>query len=89
MKCPRCDNEETFVLKTTTPDHKVAGTTKKRRRTCKKCKRPFMTFEINEYDFERLCALIKLEGPTRSPLRTRAPEPPAPKQESYPKPAES
>jgi transcriptional regulator NrdR family protein len=73
MKCPRCEHEKTYVLKTTVPTNKPADITKQRRRECQKCKRPFMTFEILEADFERLCKLIKLEGPTRSPLRTRTP----------------
>jgi len=77
MKCPRCDHDKTYVLKTTCPDTKPVDSVKQRRRTCKKCKRPFMTFEVQEADFERLCALIKLEGPTRSPLRTRKPSEPS------------
>ncbi len=73
MKCPRCENDKTYVLKTTVPENKPVGACKQRRRTCASCKRPFMTFEVHEADFERLCRLIKLEGPTRSPLRTRTP----------------
>jgi transcriptional regulator NrdR family protein len=71
MKCPRCENKKTFVLKSTRPTTKAVDVCKQRRRTCQRCKRPFMTFEVHEADFERLCALIKLEGPTRSPLRTQ------------------
>lgn len=74
MKCPRCEHDKTYVLKTTTPDTKPVDLVKQRRRRCAKCERPYMTFEILEADFERLCALIKLEGPTRSPLRTRFPD---------------
>jgi len=78
VKCPRCEHEKTYVLKTTIPDNKPVDVCKQRRRTCKQCRRPFMTFEIHEADFDRLCALIKLEGPTRSPLKTRAAaEPPS------------
>lgn len=79
MKCPRCEQEKTYVLKTTVPTRKPLDC-KKRRRTCSQCKRPYMTYEIQEADFDRLCELIKLEGPTRSPLRTRTdksdPKPP-------------
>lgn len=71
MRCPRCDHEKTYVLKSTRPGNKPVDVCKQRRRACKECKRPFMTFEIFEADFERLCALIKLDGPTRSPLKTR------------------
>jgi len=67
MKCPRCEQEKTYVLKTTVPTRKPLDC-KKRRRTCSQCKRPYMTYEIQEADFDRLCALIKSEGPTRSPL---------------------
>jgi len=71
MKCPRCDNDKTYVLKTTITESRMVDSTKQRRRTCKRCKRPFMTFEIQEAEFERLCDIIKLEGPTRSPLLVR------------------
>lgn len=71
MKCPRCDNDKTYVLKTTITETRSVDSAKQRRRTCKRCKRPFMTFEIQEAEFERLCNLIKLEGPTRSPLHVR------------------
>jgi transcriptional regulator NrdR family protein len=71
MKCPRCEHKKTYVLKSTRPQTKAVDVCKQRRRTCASCKRPFMTFEVHEADFDRLCALIKLEGPTRSPLRTR------------------
>jgi len=71
MKCPRCDNEKTYVLKTTITESRDVDCTKQRRRSCKRCKRPFMTFEIQEAEFDRLCSLIKLEGPTRSPLHAR------------------
>lgn len=73
VKCPRCDHDKTYVLKTTIPETKPVDLVKQRRRTCKRCKRPFMTFEIQEADFERLCSLIQEEGPTRSPLRTKSP----------------
>jgi transcriptional regulator NrdR family protein len=73
MKCPRCEHDKTYVLKTTRPDDKPVDCVKQRRRTCKSCKRPFMTFEVHEADFDRLCRLITLEGPTRSPLLTRKP----------------
>jgi len=80
MNCPRCEHDKTYVLKTTLPDTKPVDMVKQRRRSCKQCKRPFMTFEVHEADFERLCDLIRLEGPTRSPLRTRTdrsePKPP-------------
>jgi transcriptional regulator NrdR family protein len=68
MKCPRCNHDKTYVLKTTIPDDKQINSVKQRRRNCKKCKRPFMTFEVHEAEFDRLCNLIKKEGPTRSPL---------------------
>jgi transcriptional regulator NrdR family protein len=71
MRCPRCDHDETYVLKTTTPENREVDSFKQRRRNCKNCQRPFMTFEIREADFDRLCALVMLEGPTRSPLKTR------------------
>ena len=71
MRCPRCENEKTYVLKTTLPESKSVDCVKQRRRTCNRCKRPFMTFEIQEAEFERLCNLIKLEGPTRRPLLAR------------------
>lgn len=73
MKCPRCGNDETFVLKTTMPDTKPVESIKQRRRRCNKCELPFMTFEIQESDFDRLCSLFKLDGLIRSPLKTRTP----------------
>ena len=76
MKCPRCENEKTYVLKTTRPEEKSIDCVKQRRRVCKQCKRPFMTFEVFEADYDRLMNLIKLEGPTRSPLQTRKIESP-------------
>lgn len=73
MKCPRCDHTKTFVVKTTRPDDTPVDSLKQRRRICAKCDRPFMTYEIHEDEFKRLCDLIKLQGPTRRPLRTQPP----------------
>lgn len=73
MKCPRCDHSKTFVVKTTRPDDTPVESLKQRRRICKMCDRAFMTYEIHEADFNRLCDLIKLQGPTRRPLITQTP----------------
>lgn len=73
MKCPRCDHDKTYVLKTTRPEDKLVDSVKQRRRVCSQCDRPFMTYEIHEEEFKRLCDLIKLHGPTRRPLKTRSP----------------
>lgn len=78
MRCPRCDHDKTYVLKTTLPDNKPIDSVKQRRRECSRCKLPFMTFEIQEADFARLCDIVKREGPTRSPLKTRTPNEPQP-----------
>ncbi len=75
MRCPRCNSDETYVLKTTIREDTQVDSVKQRRRNCKACRRPFMTFEIREADFGRLRALIMLEGPTRSPLKTRTEDP--------------
>jgi transcriptional regulator NrdR family protein len=82
MKCPRCQHDKTYVLKTTVPETKPVDCVKQRRRSCGGCKTPFMTFEVHEAEFERLCQLIKEQGPTRSPLRTRKPDSSAPESES-------
>jgi transcriptional regulator NrdR family protein len=70
VRCPKCEHAKTYVVKTILPMDKVVESVKQRRRICNYCKDAFMTYEVNEADFNRLCQLIESEGPTRRPLLT-------------------
>lgn len=72
MRCPKCDQAKSYVVKTLRPIDKAVEMVKERRRICTSCRDPFMTYEVHESEFNRLCDLIKREGPTRSPLRARS-----------------
>lgn len=76
MRCANCGYAKTYVVKTILPMDKPVEDVKQRRRICNGCKNPFMTFEINEEEFKRLCTLIESEGPTRRPLKSRLPRRP-------------
>lgn len=71
MRCPKCDHAKSYVVKTIRPNDRAVEMVKQRRRICKFCKDPFMTYEVHEAEFDRLCDLIKESGPTRRPLITQ------------------
>ncbi len=74
MKCPACCTHNSKVIKTERPldEGFEFGTLKRRRRSCKECKRTFFTYEIHEDVFRKMLVLMEGAPPVvRRPLRTK------------------
>ena len=71
MRCPRCSEVKTMVVKTERPidEGMIEGDLKKRTRKCRNCGRNFVTFEIHESTFRQTPTTPALE---RRPLLTEA-----------------
>jgi len=71
VRCPRCSEVKTMVIKTERPldEGLKEGDIKRRTRKCRNCGRNFPTFEIHESTFRQVIAAPPLE---RKPLLNEA-----------------
>ena len=73
MRCPKCDQLPSPVLKTERPVE--FDNVKRRRRRCRNCRKDFYTYEVSEDEFKKLHPNIitpATEKVERSPLKTKA-----------------
>lgn len=74
MRCPKCDQLPTSVLKTERPIEPGYDGVKRRRRVCRNCRHYFHTYEIHEPDYKQInphAGEVSEKKPERSPLRTK------------------
>jgi transcriptional regulator NrdR family protein len=75
MRCPKCDQLPTSVLKTERPVEEGLDNVKRRRRVCRNCRHYFHTYEVHEPEYQRMNPHIDLSQkrskPHRSPLKTK------------------
>lgn len=76
MRCPKCDQLPTSVLKTERPIDEGYDNVKRRRRVCRNCRHYFHTYEINEDDFKKIYPdagkQVDTSTPKRTPLLTKS-----------------
>jgi len=76
VRCPKCDQLPTSVLKTERPIDEGYDNVKRRRRVCRNCRHYFHTYEIHEDDFKRIHPHAgkseSVAKPQRTPLLTKS-----------------
>lgn len=74
MRCPKCEQLPTSVLKTERPVDEGYDNVKRRRRVCRNCRHYFFTFEVSEDEFKKLypnAGKVEDIKPQRNPLLTK------------------
>lgn len=74
MRCPKCDQLPTSVLKTERPIDEKLDNLKRRRRVCRNCRHLFHTYEIPESEFRQLYPKdieLSMEDRQRTPLKSK------------------